>query len=84
MPRRLNLNAESVVQSGTVIPDWFLDQLLETMRRAAAAHQVVATTYPSEIAKSPTAWGARMGESIICAAYLRVAIDEINALKGQE
>ena len=82
MVRRLN--TEAVVQSGTVIPDWFLDQLLETLRRSAAAHQVVATTYPSEIAKGPTAWGARMGESTICAAYLRAAIDEINALKGQE
>lgn len=82
MVRRLN--TEAVVQSGTVIPDWFLDQLLETLKRSAAAHQVVATTYPSEIAKGPTAWGARMGESTICAAYLRAAIDEINALKGQE
>lgn len=82
MPRRLN--AEAVVQSGTVIPDWFLDQLLETMSRAMRAHEVVSNTYPSEIAKGPTAWGARMGESTICAAYLRVAIDEINTLKGQE
>ena len=82
MPRRLN--AEAVVQSGTVIPDWFLDQLLETMRRSVAAHQVIATTYPTDVAKNPTAWGARMGESTICAAYLRAAIEEINALKGDQ
>lgn len=82
MPRRLN--NEAVVQSGTVIPDRFLDQLLETMKRSVAAHREVATTYPSEIAKSPTAWGARMGESTICAAYLRAAIDEINVLKGDQ
>ena len=82
MPRRLN--SEPVVQSGTVIPDWFLDQLLETMARSMRAHEGVASTYPSEVAKGPAAWGARMGESTICAAYLRAAIDEINTLKGQE
>lgn len=76
---------ESVIPEGSVVvPEWLLKDLIDTMTRSAAAHQVVATTYPSEIAQGPTAWGARMGESTICALYLRVAIEELKYLKGQE
>lgn len=83
MPRYVT--RESVIPPGSVVvPEWLLADLIDTMTRSALAHEGVAKTYPSEIAGAPTAWGARMGESTICAAYLRCALYEINALKAEE
>ena len=79
------INRDIAIPPGSVvIPKWLFNQLMETMNRSMAAHQVVATTYPSEIANFPTGWGARMGESTICAAYLRCTIDEVKALKDEQ
>lgn len=83
MPRFINRDI-AIPPGSVVIPAWLLADLIDTMTRSAAAHQVVAKTYPNEIVEAPTAWGARMGESTICALYLRVAIEELKYLKGQE
>jgi hypothetical protein len=79
------VNRDTVIPPGSVVvPAWLLADMIDTMTRSALAHEGVAKTYPSEIAKAPTAWGARMGESTICAAYLRCALDQLQALKADE
>lgn len=83
MPRYIN--RETAIPPGSVVvPAWLLEDLIDTMTRSALAHEVVAKTYPSEIAGAPTLWGARMGESTICAAYLRCALDQLQELKADE
>ena len=75
---------ESVIPPGSVvIPQWFVKDLIDAMTRAKTAHEVVARTYPSEVAKDPTNWGSRMGESTMCAVYLSCALDQLQALKEE-
>lgn len=83
MPRYVT--RESVIPPGSVVvPEWLLADLIDTMTRSVLAHEGVSKTYPSEIADAPAAWGARMGESTICAAYLRCALDQLQQLKADE
>lgn len=79
------INRDIAIPPGSVVvPEWLLKDLIDTMTRSALAHEVVAATYPSAIAKAPTAWGDRMGESTICAAYLFCALDQLRQLKADE
>ena len=82
MPRYVN--RETAIPPGSVVvPAWLLNDLVETMTRAMRSHEVISRTYPSEISDAPTAWGARMGESTVCAAYLRCALEQLEKLKAE-
>lgn len=79
------VNRDTIIPPGSVVvPEWLLNDLVQTMTRSMLAHQVVARTFPDEISAGAKAWGARMGESTICAVYLRCALDQLHALKDEE
>ena len=83
MPRFINRDI-AIPPGSVVVPEWLLADLIDTMTRSVLAHEGVSKTYPSEILNAPAAWGARMGESTICAAYLRCALDQLQALKDEQ
>jgi hypothetical protein len=83
MPRFINRDI-AIPPGSVVVSEWLLADLIDTMTRSVLAHEWVSKTYPSEIVKAPAAWGARMGESTICAAYLRCALDQLQALKDEQ